>query len=439
MSNTNVDGFAEMLDSGERVLLGDLDCSEGDAIPKRTKVEPYLAALLQVEHLNLLVGAGLSMGLVQKADNGNIFDMSKPLQINDNELKKSIKKAARRSAQHTARGKPNLEDYLRIAISAAEGLNHINEDAANILQKAIDDALEKIYSDILRTEYIIHDNAMSTTTDGHSTRSLLTSFLASFAGRNPTRDRLHIFTTNYDRILEWGAELLGLRIIDRFVGSLNPVFRSSQAQIDYFYSPLGSVRDPRHLDGVFRLTKLHGSVDWIFQNSNKHVIRYPLPFAAYEHSSPPDALESAGHNSLIIYPNAAKDLETTYFPFADLFRDFSAALCRPHSALVTYGYSFGDSHINRIIEDMLTIPSTHLLIISYDDKMSRIAQFVNSHHRSGQISLMLGHNMADLESLVDKWLPRPSSEFLLKQAVKISQDRGIAFNTSESDRHEELL
>ncbi len=32
----------------------------------------------------------------------------------------------------------------------------------------------------------------------------------SFASRTATRDRLHIFTTNYDRIIEVGAELAGL-------------------------------------------------------------------------------------------------------------------------------------------------------------------------------------------------------------------------------------
>ena len=51
----------------------------------------------------------------------------------------------------------------------------------------------------------------------------------------------------------------------------------------------------------------------------------------------------------MIYPNPAKDIETAYYPYADLFRDFSASLCRPNSSLITYGYGFGDDHINRVI------------------------------------------------------------------------------------------
>ena len=44
----------------------------------------------------------------------------------------------------------------------------------------------------------------------------------------------------------------------------------------------------------------------------------------------------------MIYPNPAKDVETLAYPYAELFRDFAAAICRPNSVLVTFGYGFGD-------------------------------------------------------------------------------------------------
>ena len=44
------------------------------------------------------------------------------------------------------------------------------------------------------------------------------SFLMSFASRSGTRERLQLFTTNYDRYIEAGADVAGLRLIDRFVG-----------------------------------------------------------------------------------------------------------------------------------------------------------------------------------------------------------------------------
>ena len=71
----------------------------------------------------------------------------------------------------------------------------------------------------------------------------------------------------------------------------------------------------------------------------------------------------------MIYPNAAKDRETIAYPYVELFRDFAASICRPNSTVVCYGYSFGDEHINRVIEDMLTIPSAHLVIIAHGDPL----------------------------------------------------------------------
>ena len=59
---------------------------------------------------------------------------------------------------------------------------------------------------------------------------------------------------------------------------------------------------------------------------------------------------------LMIYPNPAKDVETLEYPYAELFRDFAASVCQPNAVLVTYGYGFGDDHINRILRDMLDDP-----------------------------------------------------------------------------------
>ena len=107
---------------------------------------------------------------------------------------------------------------------------------------------------------------------------------------------------------------------------------------------------------------------------------------------------------LMIYPNAAKDKETAGYPYVDLFRDLAAACCRPNHTLFTYGYSFGDDHINRVIGDMLTIPSTHLVIIAYHDPLKRIMGFYDRVGRPAQISLMIGDRLGDLTQLVDWYL-----------------------------------
>lgn len=100
----------------------------------------------------------------------------------------------------------------------------------------------------------------------------------------------------------------------------------------------------------------------------------------------------------------AKDRETLAYPYVELFRDLAAVVCRPNSTLVTYGYSFGDEHINRVIRDMLTIPSTHLVVISRDDNLGRILPL--AEERKSQVSLLVGTQLADLTTLTEYFLPK---------------------------------
>ena len=72
----------------------------------------------------------------------------------------------------------------------------------------------------------------------------------------------------------------------------------------------------------------------------------------------------------------------------------AAALCRPNSVTVTYGYGFGDDRVNRIFLDMLTIPSIHVVVIVYtiDDSMQTFlgkaayAPLTSSANRPGSAS-----------------------------------------------------
>jgi len=157
---------------------------------------------------------------------------------------------------------------------------------------------------------------------------------------------------------------------------------------------------------VARFTKLHGSVDWVQVGGD--IRRIGLPFGAEEvlpYLKAP-GLGGASTHKLMIYPNAAKDRETSDYPYVELFRDLAAAVCRPNSTLVTYGYSFGDEHINRVIRDMLTIPSTHLVIISYDDPLGRIMKTYEELGRPSQISLMVGPALSDMKTLTETYLPK---------------------------------
>jgi hypothetical protein len=241
----------------------------------------------------------------------------------------------------------------------------------------------------------------------------------SFASRAASRDRLHVFTINYDRLVEKGCDLAGVRLVDRFVGLLQPEFRSSRLEVDLHFMSPGVRGEPRHLEGVVHLTKLHGSVDWRYERPRLY--RGPPPFGA-----PPTypGVPATPRDSVMIYPNAVKDIETAAYPYADLFRDFSASLCRPNHVLVTYGYGFGDDHVNRIISDMLTIPSTHLALIAWSEvPHERIASFLQRAGHPQQVSLLIGRHFGDISQLVARYLPKPAIDPLALRMTELLERR----------------
>ncbi len=350
---------------------------------------------------------------------------------------------------------PNFEDQVRAVMDLIAGLRVVacgpdaddrkdrpRLSAAYLLEKwttALDTALSSVLEGILNAERGI-DEALLGRTDDHpaeNLRRLLGGFLLPFAARTATRERTHIFTTNYDRLIEYSCDLLGLRVLDRFVGSLAPVFRSSRLGVDLHYNPPGIRGEPRYIEGVVRLTKLHGSIDWrsaAGPSGGHEVQRVALPFgAASDHTE----LPACSSDRLLIYPNSAKDVETLLFPYADLFRDFAAAVCQPNAVLVTYGFGFGDDHVNRILRDALSIPSTHIVIISYDDAGGRLQTFLSSVGRKEQVTLLRGSHFGDLSTLVEHYLPKHAIDRATWRMVELLNRRtpvNPALHGPESDR-----
>ncbi len=367
----------------------------------RSRIEPWLTSLFQSEHLSLLAGSGLTHAMHYLAVGDGATGMEAIPFTTGND---KINAAAEKSAKEAGREKSNLEDQLRIANELLRGLEILQSTPhADTLRSELVTGMQSFAKSILKSEARI---ARAENSKRELAFNVLVTFLMSFASRTGTRDRLNIFTTNYDRLIEAGSELAGLHLLDRFLGNLMPIFRSSRLDLDMHYNPPGIRGEPRYLEGVARITKLHGSVDWV--QVDKDIRRIGLPFGVEDVEAFLNApgLDNATAHQLMIYPNAAKDRETAAYPYVELFRDFAAAVCRPNSTLVAYGYSFGDEHINRVIRDMLTIPSTHLVVISYDDPLGRIMQIYEQMGRPSQISLMIGPALADLTTLTERFLPK---------------------------------
>jgi hypothetical protein len=365
-------------------------------------VAPWLSSILQSEHLALLLGSGFTSAIADVAGVAAATMASAPLA---GPHSKEVESAAANSAAAIGRGDPNVEDRIRAALTLIGGLDVLGSSDADEWRTELDRTLRALVESVLASERDLAAAITSGDSKGIAARSRLISFLLTFASRAISRERLQLFTTNYDRLVEFGCDEAGLRPLDRFVGGLEPIFRASRLETDLHYNPPGIRGEPRYLEGVLRLTKVHGSLDW--QWRDRQLRRVGVPFgSANDHPG----LAGSLADRLIVYPNPAKDVETALYPYAELFRDLSAALCRPNSVLVTYGYGFGDDHINRVLRDMLTIPSTHIVAISYDWCSGRLERFTDSVGRSSPVSLIVGPQLANLPFLVDHLLPKPAIE-----------------------------
>ena len=433
----NDDNIYKIISGEQPNWCSENGCTKNDL---RARIEPWLTSLFQSEHLSVLIGSGLTTAIQMEACGNANNGMSNSFEYavyND-----AIKKAACDSAQKCERGEANLEDEIRVVNELLKGLEIFKlEDNQEELSTNIDKLTENL-NDVLK-EFTNNISAIEASimnaepNNREKAINQLVLFLMSFASRTGTRDRLNVFTTNYDRLIEAGADVAGLRLIDRFVGTLSPIFRSSRMNVDMHYNPPGIRGEPRYLEGVARFTKLHGSLDWI--NVGEDIRRIGLPFgAATIEPFFKIAGFDASYSSLMIYPNSAKDRETAEYPYVELFRDFASALCCPNSTLVTYGYSFGDDHINRVIRDMLTIPSTHLVIIDYNGSDGRIIDKYDQWGHQSQISLILGEDIANITDLVNYYLPKPSIDRASIRMADILKQRftqsSIIEKEGESDK-----
>jgi hypothetical protein len=430
---------------GKFVLSKDSECSwvkgsEFGFKELRQRIEPWLTSLFQSEHLSLMMGSGLMYGIHKMATgDAPSGGMGTPF---FSEHQQQIHLDAQDTAMKAHRGSANFEDCIRSANELLRGLEilNIHMTVDKTPGKTIDQSktVDRLRTEICNNfekfaDSILLDELSIINSDGKKREKAFNSlinFLMSFASRTGTRDRLSIFTTNYDRLIEAGAELAGLHLLDRFLGNLMPIFRSSRLDLDMHYNPPGIRGEPRYLEGVARFTKLHGSLDWV--QTGDEIRRMGLPFGdnRIETYLKAPYLDGATAHQLMIYPNSAKDRETAHYPYVELFRDFAAAICRPNSTLIIYGYSFGDEHINRVIKDMLTIPSTHLVIISYDDFSGRIMDVYYKLGRPSQITLLIGESLGDLKTLVDNFLPKPAIDRATFRLSEILKNR---FGTHDFD------
>lgn len=225
---------------------------------------------------------------------------------------------------------PNIEDilsYLR-ALKQVVGKGAVRDFKALDLE-TLDDNICKIISDEVDKELPSKD------TPYHN--------LAVWARSIPREKPVHIFTTNYDLLLEQALEETACPYFDGFIGSRNAFF------------DLGTVEDEELLHPRWcRLWKIHGSINWKI-DENQNVVRG-------------DKVES--DEKYLIYPSHLKYDQSRKMPYLAMLDRLKGFLLSSSSILFTSGYSFSDDHINDVIIQALQSNPTSMCFAFVHGKLN---------------------------------------------------------------------
>ena len=167
--------------------------------------------------------------------------------------------------------------------------------------------------------------------------------------RRKTHNRVKIFTTNYDTLIEQAAEKEGFLLIDGFSYNFPRTFNSYNFDIDFVRrDDTRFLEEPDYLEKVIHLYKLHGSVDW--ERVDNKIVKTEKP-----------------RKPLMIYPRKNKYEKSYEPPYFEMFSRFQYELRKRNTLLITIGFSFADKHIRTIVENaIINNPSIKLLIVDVD-------------------------------------------------------------------------
>ena len=169
---------------------------------------------------------------------------------------------------------------------------------------------------------------------------------AAWAARADYNLPVELFTVNYDLLLETALDRLRVPYFDGFVGTVRAGFHTGLVE-----GKAGSDRE--WMPSFFvRLWKMHGSVNWSWQE-DRQIVRLGQPIA---------------EGTAAIFPSDTKYEESRRVPFVVLQDRFRRALHEPETLVLISGYSFSDAHLNDMIFDAAThCPRSEFQVFCYSD------------------------------------------------------------------------
>lgn len=326
------------------------------AVTDEVELQAYLAALLRLENVGLLLGAGASCS-AGGSTMAKLWDDFVATSPEDAEwLKNEMFIGGEALAEGDARIAPNVE-------SLADSLEITWTEWTRVQAPETSD-IEKVraslYRALVRAALLNSDwwgSVEGAESDVEQLKDHRTILQKLVAARQPGQSSPWLFTTNYDLAIEWAAESIDLQVVNGFLGTQSRRF--SPQSFDLGFRNTQARGEARF--GVYNiyLAKLHGSLTWREHNEQLFEISAPLAWQTIQNFLENEDVTDLG---LLVLPRAAKYLQTVGFVFGELLRRFSEFLARPQTSLIICGYGFGDEHINRLLRSALLNPTLQLVI-----------------------------------------------------------------------------
>ena len=200
-----------------------------------------------------------------------------------------------------------------------------------------------------------------------STLKVYETFYRTLALRSKELSRLSVFTTNNDLFNETAMDNTNTMYINGFTPGIKRYFNPSLFHYSYSKRMDTSIDKYETVDNMVYLYKLHGSVNWVEQESIGNKFYNIVEIDATQSSF------SAQSERVMIYPAPTKQNKSLGSPYTDIIRAFHHKLLQPNSVLFVCGYSFSDEHLNRIIYQALAANSSlNIVVVNKLDESKEI-------------------------------------------------------------------
>lgn len=304
-------------------------------------IKSKISELFNMKNIYFLFGSGTSNGAIPV-----MKDLFSKVKENVSKLDKEIIVIFEKIR---LKSETDFEELLGILYSQRiylENQTIINEGELKNCKKLISEIEKTIFEEI--------------NIDIHSSKIVLDiykKFYQKVSLRNRDLSRINIFTTNNDLFNETALDSINVNYINGFIGGLNKFFNPAFFNYSFSKRMDTSIDKYEPVENMVYLYKLHGSINWIEDKSNKN------SFFDISEIVSRNEIEYKEDNNILIYPTPTKQDKSLGSPYTELFREFQKKLLEQHSVLFIIGYGFNDSHVNNIIHQALATNSSMNVVI----------------------------------------------------------------------------